>query len=45
MQGFPESFKPHPKTNLAYKQFGDSVSVPVIEAIYRNIKVSLSKIQ
>jgi len=45
MQGFPESFKPHPKTNIAYKQFGDSVSVPVIQAIYKNIKASLSKIQ
>jgi DNA (cytosine-5)-methyltransferase 1 len=42
MQGFPESFKPHPKTNLAYKQFGDSVSVPVIRAIYENIKKAIS---
>jgi DNA (cytosine-5)-methyltransferase 1 len=42
MQGFPENFKPHPKTNLAYKQFGDSVSVPVIRAIYKNIKKAIS---
>ena len=33
LQGFPESFK-IPVSNLqAYKQFGNSVSVPVIEAI------------
>jgi DNA (cytosine-5)-methyltransferase 1 len=42
MQGFPETYKPHPKTNLAYKQFGDSVSVPVIRAIYENIKKAIS---
>jgi len=42
MQGFPENFKPHPRTNLAYKQFGDSVSVPVIRAIYKNIKKAIS---
>lgn len=38
LQGFPESFTPHPKTHLAYKQFGDSVSVPVIALIYKEIK-------
>ena len=37
LQGFPETFTPHEKKNLAYKQFGDSVSVPVIRAIFREV--------
>jgi len=42
LQGFPESFEPHPKARLAYKQFGDSVSVPVIQAIYGQIRLALA---
>lgn len=34
LQGFPDTFKPHPTDNWAYKQFGNSVSVPVIEAVF-----------
>lgn len=34
LQGFPDSFKPHPIDSWAYKQFGNSVSVPVIEAVF-----------
>lgn len=34
LQGFPDTFKPHPIDNWAYKQFGNSVSVPVIEAVF-----------
>jgi DNA (cytosine-5)-methyltransferase 1 len=41
LQGFPEWFTPHPKARLAYKQFGDSVSVPVIQAIYGQIRITL----
>jgi len=33
LQGFPESFVVHPDDSFAYKQFGNSVSVPVIEAV------------
>lgn len=33
MQGFPESFMPHPNEQSAKKQFGNSVAVPVISAI------------
>ena len=33
LQGFPDSFIVHPNDTYAYKQFGNSVSVPVIEAI------------
>ncbi len=34
LQGFPENFKPHPSDSCAYKQFGNSVTVPVIEAVF-----------
>lgn len=33
LQGFPDSFVVHPIDAFAYKQFGNSVSVPVIEAV------------
>ncbi len=33
MQGFPESFKPHPVTTQARKQFGNAVAVPVVAAL------------
>lgn len=33
MQGFPDSFKPHPTASQACKQFGNSVAVPVVAAI------------
>lgn len=33
LQGFPDEFLPHPIDSYAYKQFGNSVSVPVIEAV------------
>lgn len=37
LQGFPEEFIIHPNRNIAYKQFGDSVSVPVLKAIFTNV--------
>ncbi len=37
LQGFPENFIIHPNRNIAYKQFGDSVSVPVLKAIFKNV--------
>lgn len=30
LQGYPENYKLHPSDNVAYKQFGNAVSVPVI---------------
>lgn len=33
LQGFPDSFIVNPVDRCAYKQFGNSVSVPVIEAV------------
>ncbi len=34
LQGFPDSFKLHPQDSYSYKQLGNSVSVPVIEAVF-----------
>lgn len=34
LQGFPDTFKLHPKDACSYKQFGNSVSVPVIQAVF-----------
>lgn len=33
LQGFPDTFIVNPTDSFAYKQFGNSVSVPVIEAV------------
>lgn len=45
LQGFPEDFKIVVSDNAAYKQFGNSVAVPVIKAIAANIKKSLKKME
>lgn len=37
LQGFPESFKPHPSKKQAYKQLGNAVPVKVIEAVARSL--------
>ena len=37
LQGFPEEFVLPENRNVAYKQFGDSVSVPVLKAIFAEI--------
>lgn len=34
LQGFPDTFKLHPKDAWSYKQFGNSVSVPVVGAVF-----------
>jgi len=34
LQGFPDSFIVNPDPGYAYKQFGNSVSVPVIDAVF-----------
>lgn len=44
MQGFPESFIINPLDNQAYKQFGNSVSVPVILEIGKKIEEALKKL-
>jgi DNA (cytosine-5)-methyltransferase 1 len=41
VQGFPEWFKIEVSRAQAYKQFGNSVSVPVIGAIFKEILYTL----
>ncbi len=36
LQGFPDDFVLNPSDRYAYKQFGNSVSVPVIEAVFND---------
>jgi len=43
LQGFPENFKIVVSDNQAYKQFGNSVCVPVIKAIAKQIDIALNK--
>ena len=43
LQGFPEEFDIITSDTQAYKQFGNSVAVPVIEAIAKEIKKTLEK--
>lgn len=41
LQGFPDSFRIPVSDTQAYKQFGNSVPVPVVEAIARNLALAL----
>ena len=43
IQGYPEMFKPHESRRWAYQQFGNSVAVPVIQAIAKNIGIALDE--
>jgi len=43
MQGFPDSFQPHPSTFHARKQFGNSVAVSVVAAIAKGATHLLTK--
>ena len=45
LQGFPEEFSILVSDTQAYRQFGNSVSIPVIKAIAKSIYNSLSKVQ
>lgn len=45
LQGFPENFKIVVSDNAAYKQFGNSVAVPVVKAIAKNIKNVLKELE
>jgi len=44
LQGFPDTFKIPVSDNQAYKQFGNSVAVNVIEAIAKQIKKSIQSV-
>lgn len=37
LQGFPDTFKLHPNDSWAYHQLGNSVSVPVISAVFEDV--------
>ncbi|MBF4470737.1 DNA cytosine methyltransferase [Flavobacterium sp. HJJ] len=41
LQGYPENYVIPVSDNQAYKQFGNSVSVPVIQAVFNEIKKQL----
>jgi DNA (cytosine-5)-methyltransferase 1 len=43
LQGFPDSFVIPVSDNQAYKQFGNSVAVPVIKALAKEVEKSLAK--
>ena len=43
LQGFPDSFKLILADTHLYKQFGNSVTVPVIQAIAQKIKEALNE--
>ena len=40
LQGFPDDFKLHPDDQWAYRQLGNSVSVPVVTAIFLDLIVA-----
>ncbi|MBT9097499.1 DNA (cytosine-5-)-methyltransferase [Methylovulum psychrotolerans] len=40
LQGFPDDFILHPNDTFAYHQLGNSVSVPVISALFRDLVVN-----
>jgi DNA (cytosine-5)-methyltransferase 1 len=42
IMGFSEGFKVHPRQNIAFQQFGNSVAVPVVRAIGDRIKSILN---
>ncbi len=48
IQGYPDSFQVHPDDTSAYRQFGNAVAVPVVEAVLtdlleNNLTPSVSK--
>lgn len=45
LQGFPESFQLPTSDNQAYKQFGNSVAVPVIKALAKEVHKALNNLQ
>ena len=43
LMGFPESFQLHDRRNVSYKHFGNSVAIPVVVKIFKEIQKSLSE--
>jgi DNA (cytosine-5)-methyltransferase 1 len=45
LQGFPKSYKLNASSNMQlYKQLGNSVSIPVVYAIAKQIKITLDRV-
>jgi len=44
LQGFPDTFVPHPTRSAAYKQFGNAVPVPVVRAVAEAMLAKMSEI-
>ncbi len=44
LMGFPKGFKLHERRNVCYKQFGNSVTVPVVSKIFSTIIRSIQSI-
>ena len=42
LQGFPDNFKPSPSNTQAYKQFGNSVTVQVIQSLAKQIAKNIN---
>ncbi len=45
LQGYPEEFVPHPSVAQVYRQFGNSVAVPVLEKIGKEILEKLRSVK
>lgn len=45
LQGFPDTFIPHPTRSAAYKQFGNAVPVPVARAVAKAMLEKLGEIE
>ena len=45
LQGFPDSFIPHPTRSAAYKQFGNAVPVPVVKVVAEAMLAKLEEIE
>ena len=41
LMGFPEDFVLHPRRNVCYRQFGNSVVVPLVRKIFQSIERTL----
>ncbi|MEI8129983.1 MAG: DNA cytosine methyltransferase [bacterium] len=45
LQGFPDSYIVSPSDTQAYKQFGNSVAVPVIKALAKQVLIAMKELQ
>lgn len=45
LQGFPETFIPHPTRSAAYKQFGNAVPVPLVKLVAKAVISKLASIE